>query len=358
MTGSDFILILYTSFFLCTSVFSFLINGLFLKFSKTLGIRNVNDTVIRWGSLSKPALGGISFYIIFLFSGVTYLLLFGQQDKLLDIKFLGLLSACTLGFLLGLADDAYNTKPLLKFIAQFTCGTILVASGTIISFFDSEILNVFLTIFWVIALMNSINMLDNMDGITTIVSIGISLCALSVLTVNNAFLDVYFLILIGLIASLTGFLFFNWHPSKMYMGDTGSQFLGVFLAAVGIEFFWNIDHTQTPFTSVRSLLLVCVVFILPIADTATVVINRVSRGQSPFVGGKDHTTHHLSYMGLTDRKVAALFGFIGLINFALCLILFNWEISDLVLNTILSLYIVIVGGFLFSVTKIKRMLPS
>ena len=96
-----------------------------------------------------------------------------------------------------------------------------------------------LTIFWVIAIMNSINMLDNMDAITTSVSISILFVAIGMaLLVVSPSLWVY-PCLIGVLAGLIAFLPYNWNPAKIYMGDTGSQFLGVFLAGLGVELFWN-----------------------------------------------------------------------------------------------------------------------
>lgn len=162
--------------------------------------------------------------------------------------------------------------------------------------------------------MNSLNMLDNMDAITTTVSISIMLSALTVLIFHQELNSIYFIILIGVIAAMTGFLYFNWHPSKMYMGDTGSQFIGVFLAAIGIKFFWNESPPSGDLISARNLLLPMIVFIMPIIDTTCVTINRLAAGKSPFVGGKDHTTHALVYLGLNDKQVAMVFCFITIIS--------------------------------------------
>ncbi|MFM9026573.1 MAG: MraY family glycosyltransferase, partial [Bacteroidota bacterium] len=219
--------------------FSFLINRLFLRFVRTLGIRNQNDTVIRWGSQSKPAVGGFSFYILFLLSIITYSILFDSSKVFLNVEFIGILLATMLGFLLGLADDAYNTRPFLKLMTQITCGIILMSTGTKISLSYLEPVNYIITIFWVVGMMNSLNMLDNMDAITTTVSISIILSALTMMIFGKDLSSVYFMILTGVMGALIGFLYFNWHPSKMYMGDTGSQFIGVFLAAIGIKYFWN-----------------------------------------------------------------------------------------------------------------------
>lgn len=322
MTSNEhYLLLVYGIFAVVSVVFSFLINRLFLKFVRTLGIRNQDDTVIRWGSQSKPAVGGFSFYIIFLLSIIAYSIFFDSNQVFLSKEFIGILLATMLGFLLGLADDAYNTQPFLKLTTQITCAIILLVTGTEISLSYVEPVNYIITIFWVVGIMNSLNMLDNMDAITSTVSISIILSALAIMVLHEDFGSVYFMIMIGVMCALIGFLYFNWHPSKMYMGDTGSQFLGVFLAAIGIKFLWNAEPPSGDLISARNLLLPLIVFIMPIIDTTTVVINRLFKGSSPFVGGKDHTTHALAYLGLSDRQVAMVFWFMTLISLMLVIII-------------------------------------
>ncbi len=311
----------YGLFFGLSIMFSFLINSLFLKFVRTLGMRNHDDTIIRWGSQSKPAVGGFSFYIIFLLSIIVYSIFFDNNQVFLSKQFIGILLASMLGFLLGLADDAYNTRPFLKFSTQVTCGIILMVTGTSINLSYIEIINYAITIIWVVGIMNSLNMLDNMDAITTTVSISIILSALGVMLFHNEYDTVYFMILLGVVAALISFLYFNWNPSKMYMGDTGSQFLGVFLAAIGIRYLWNANPPNGALISERNLLLPLIVFLMPIIDTTTVVINRIRSGKSPFVGGKDHTTHALAYLGLTDRQVALVFWVLTLVSLVIVVVM-------------------------------------
>src|SRR5579862_3651436 len=214
-------------FFLISAFFSFLINWLFLKFSFTLGARNEDELVqVRWASNVKPAIGGISFFIIFLISISVIGTLPRQTDYLLDKHLIGIIASTSLGFLLGLADDAYNTNPLAKFIIQLSCAFILIISDVYIKISGNPGIDFIITIIWVIGLMNSINMLDNMDAITSTVSMSIILGLIGVIAVLAPvpYLNTFYLVmLIGVLGALTGFLFFNWHPSKIIMGDTGSQ---------------------------------------------------------------------------------------------------------------------------------------
>lgn len=301
-----------TSLFIICFVFSLLINYIMLRFSQTLGIRNKDINQIRWNSDVKPALGGISFYLVFLFTFIFAIIL--QGDSGINLQVVGILIAATLAFLMGLADDAFNTQPLLKFLTQIFCGLVLIISQHSIHIFENQFLNYFLTIFWVAGMMNSINMLDNMDGITTIVSMW---ACIIIIAVNAALFQTYTystILCLGVLGALCGFLVYNFHPSKIFMGDTGSQFLGLFLAVMGIDNCWN--NPSSPFINdfpVVNIMLVCLVFLLPLVDTTTVTINRLKRGDSPFVGGKDHTTHHLFFRGISEKKIAVLYFIIAAI---------------------------------------------
>lgn len=349
MEEKTYLFLIYALYFIGTIILSFLINGIFLKFASTLGMRNSPETVIRWSSTSKPSLGGISFYLIFLLSIICYSIFFKEPHILLNKRLLGLLAACTLAFLMGLSDDAYNTRPLLKFLIQVSCALILITTGTHIVMFSNDFLNYTITLLWVVGLMNSINMLDNMDGITTIVSIAIILSSILIIKLNNDINNVNVFSLIGVMAALIGFLYFNWHPSKMFMGDTGSQFLGLFLAAMGIIYFWNPINGCESYVESKHFFIMLLSFAIPIIDTTTVVINRISKGKSPFVGGKDHTTHSLFFMGVTEKRIAILYFVICLVSmfFNLLIVRYipNWSILHIIL---FSIYFILLFWFLYS----------
>ncbi len=314
---SENIPLILTVFFFISFIFSVLINRILLKFAQTLGDRGKNADEVRWNSQIKPSLGGISFFVGFLLSYI-FLNLLQTLDYAYRIKLTGILISCTLAFLMGLADDAFNTQPLLKFLTQITCALILLFTGTYIKIFENDFLNMAITIMWIVGIMNSLNMLDNMDGITTLVSIAISTFFIVINISLKQTLHPFSILSIGLLASLLGFLIYNFHPSKMFMGDTGSQFLGVFLGAGAIHFCWNITAATTQFDyKLIHFVLVGLVFLLPIVDTITVVINRIIKGNSPFIGGKDHTTHYLFFKGVTEKRIAILYLFISF--FGICL---------------------------------------
>ena len=321
-----------------------------LKFATNLGIRNNDQPVIRWSNVAKPALGGITLYISFLISSTCFSIFFDEVFK--DVQTLGTLISVAIGFLMGLADDAYNTKPIIKSLAQVSCGIILIITGTFIQFFENEYLNYILTILWVIGIMNSINMLDNMDGITTIVSIFILLIALFYLAIHDNYNNFDFFAILGVMASLTAFLFHNWNPSRMFMGDTGSQFIGVFLAIISIKYMWNTTSYKGDPNQYQQISIVLMAFILPIIDTTCVVINRISRKQSPFVGGKDHTTHHLSYLGLNDSRVGFVYLGISALSLIICFAVFRFiENWNWIHSSIFGFYFLFLFGIMFYITQ-------
>src|SRR5688500_4565447 len=187
-------ILFYSLFFVISICFSVLINFLILRFSRNLGMRNVKNNQfggVRWGSTSKPSVGGFSFYIVFLIS-ISVLGVVPIEDQgYFNRQLIGLLAACSVGFLLGLADDAYNTNPLVKFIGQFTCANLLVATNFEILLTPFPQINYIITVLWVIGLMNSINMLDNMDAITTSVSVSILTGAVVLIVMNGDIDNVY-----------------------------------------------------------------------------------------------------------------------------------------------------------------------
>ncbi|MBS1652005.1 MAG: undecaprenyl/decaprenyl-phosphate alpha-N-acetylglucosaminyl 1-phosphate transferase [Bacteroidetes bacterium] len=329
-------------FFIGVFIFSLSVFIILLRFSKNLGVRGKDVEQIRWNPKTKPSIGGIGFYISFLVGFVALHFIPTNPNSESHVQMIGILVAATLAFLMGLADDAYNTQPLLKFLIQIICGLILVFTGYCITVFNNSFLNVLITIMWVVGIMNSINMLDNMDAISTIVSICILSFAIVVCNSIGQINSALNVLLLSVLASLTTFLIFNFHPSKMFMGDTGSQFIGLLLAIIGIKFCWNINQLSLNYNlpPYSNLLILGLVFILPITDTTTVVINRIRKGHSPFIGGKDHTTHHLFFRGVTEKRIAMLFMIIGLIAITLAYNLLYFASFGLILFSLIFFLII------------------
>ena len=327
---------------------SLLCNGILLRFSRTLGIRNKNDVTIRWSNESKPSLGGISFFIVFVSSAIGYSIIFLDNNIFHNIEYIGLFVGGSIAFLMGLADDAYNTRPLGKLFIQISCGIILIATRTEIELFHNHWIDGVVTVIWVIIVMNSLNMLDNMDGITaTTVLFILFSCLVGSWLIFGFNTDIWSLTLIAIIGSILGFLYFNLHPAKIFMGDAGSQFIGFFVAFFSVKFLWNVSSVSET-SSWASIIITLIAFTPAAADTLTVVINRLKKGTSPMVGGKDHTTHHLVYAGYNDKQVWIVFFVIGLFSFLLTIVMINLIQMGIIIPILFfALYFIFVFGYLY-----------
>ena len=307
--------------------FSYMLNTILLKFSKNFGVDSRQaQNIIRWGSTSKPTTGGISFYITFLV-GLIILLAMRPESVGLNGKYLALFSSATLAFMIGFADDAYGTHPGLKFLGQVGCGLILLFFDIRINFFvmwspDLWLMDAALTIFWVVGIMNSLNMLDNMDAVTTTIATTIIVTTLAMIIIQQGLTNTFY-ILIAVAGGFIGFLFWNWKPAKIYMGDTGSMFIGMVLAYAGIMYFWNVEASPDNISHIRKGLIPFMVFIVPIMDTSFVTFARIHRGSSPFVGGKDHLTHHLAHIGIPEHLVPVTLGVISVISGLLAIFVYK-----------------------------------
>lgn len=336
------------SFLLGGFIAAYVTNELLLRFSRSLGIRNKNDITIRWSNESKPSLGGVSFFVVFVFSAIAYSVIFSNDNIFQNKHYMGLFLAGSLAFGMGLADDAYNTRPLFKLFIQILCGFILVWTNTLIQVSPNYYLNATATVFWVVLIMNSLNMLDNMDGITATVVLFILIsCIASNWILADLNTSIWSISLIAMIGGILGFLTFNVHPSKLFMGDAGSQFIGLFVAFFGINDLWN-SAQYSGASNWLSVFVVLVAFTPAAVDTLTVVINRLKKGQSPMVGGKDHTTHHLVYAGLSDKKVWYVFMLIGFFAAILTVLMINFLKMDVTLPIVFfGLYFIVVFVILY-----------
>ena len=339
---------------------SLLVNILLLRFSQSLGIRNKNDVTVRWSNQSKPSLGGISFYIVFIFAGIAFSIFDYESNIFHSTKYVALFIGGALAFAMGLADDAYNTRPLIKLAVQISCGLLLCYGDCVMQITHIDWINYFATVFWVVLLMNSLNMLDNMDGITGTVCFFILLiCQVALIIDFGLSKSIWVALNFAILGGLIGFLRHNIHPSKLFMGDAGSQFIGFYVAFMSILCIFNSgSFAQDSVLNYKGIVLLLIAFSAPFADTLSVVINRLSEGRSPMVGGKDHTTHHLVYKGWKDIQVWRIFLTIAVMSSVVTLILIHFGKSLDPIIWILSLTVpVAVFLRLFFITRKYKQVP-
>ncbi len=236
-----------------------------------------------------PLLGGIAIYAGFILA----LLVFGEGWVVSQA--ISILVGATIVSFLGIWDDRWGVRPLLKLLGQTAAAGIMIISGVQVSFLPHPALNVAITLLWIVGITNALNLLDNMDGLSGGIGAVAAAFFLLLAAMNGQYL------VSSLAAALTGacigFLYYNFNPASIFMGDAGSMFLGFVLAVVGIK----LRFPGRP--DMITWMIPVVVLGLPIFDTTLVVISRLRRGVNPLIHpGKDHVSHRLVSMGLSQRK--------------------------------------------------------
>ncbi len=277
---------------------SYAVNRALLRRLKALGTTRYAPKV-RWSAQAKPTIGGVSFLVGLLVTLLALPFFDPTYIDQVDRSFLLLAAGALAAFFMGLTDDIWQTSPLSKFIVQIACGGLLYLGGVQLTFGGHPAGEAVVTIFWTVTLMNSINMLDNMDGVSGGVAMA-TLLALWYMAPEHAAGIIAF----GMACTLLGFLALNSHPSKLFMGDAGSQLLGFVLAGLSL-FILNGELSGVALSG--GWLLLPLLFATTLTDTALVSLNRLAHKRSPFRGGRDHSTHNLSYLGWADKKIAAAF---------------------------------------------------
>lgn|GEM_PF-78938 len=294
--------------FLLAVAASLLIGRVLLQYPAKLFTGKSNEPgALRWNANSTPTGGGVHFYLVFIMATSILSMVSFWTGLGITSQVLGIISAASVGFFVGMIDDVYNIRPSYKLAGQLLAANMLCLSGVIIDVSGIGIVNYVFTIFWVLACINSINLIDNMDGIASALSISIlGICLLS-MSMGLGFMDPMAILMVAVIGSIFGFMFFNWHPAQMYMGDKGSHFLGVFLAAMGALYLWTFRDPMGAAFQAQQFILPLMAFALPLIDTITVIFRRIRAGRSPFVGASDHITHNVAFLGIRDNYVAIIF---------------------------------------------------
>jgi UDP-GlcNAc:undecaprenyl-phosphate GlcNAc-1-phosphate transferase len=262
-----------------------------------------------------PHMGGLGFYLSGLIGILISLLWSEYYRDMFTLKYAGIFLGATIMLITGIFDDVKGLNARTKFIIQLVAASIVILSGckidTIINPFgnpiDLGILSVPLTVLWLIGVTNAINLLDGLDGLAAGVS-AIVLATFAVLAYQQQDWMTYNLC-IAFIGAILGFLYFNYHPASIFMGDTGSLFLGFFIAALAVKGLQRSEGNV-------ALIVPVIVLSVPIGDTVLAFFRRLNKGQHPFSPDKDHLHHRLLFLGLSHRQAvhivylfSILFGF-------------------------------------------------
>lgn len=290
----------------------------------------------RWHARPTAMLGGVAIFV----ATISAAFLFVPMSK----PALVLLAGSSVLFLVGLVDDILNIRPYQKLIGQLIGAVILVSFGLKMPITGNELIDIWITIFWVIGITNAINLLDNMDGL----AVGISAIAAIALAISFAVNgQVNELIFISVfIGALLGFLVFNFNPASIFMGDCGSMFVGFLLSGSVL-----LSDTGGRSRGVFAILAVPVLILfVPIFDTTFVTILRKLWGRKASQGGRDHTSHRLVALGLSERNaVLMLYGF-AIVSGALSIAISRLEVTQsLALIAVFTIVLTIIGVYLSKV---------
>jgi UDP-GlcNAc:undecaprenyl-phosphate GlcNAc-1-phosphate transferase len=277
-------------------------------------------------------LGGAAIYASFVLGYV----LFGTSTPAVLV----ILVAGSLLFFAGLLDDVVQIKPYAKLIIQLAAAVIVVYCGIRLPWTRYEAINDFITIFWLVGITNAINLLDNMDGLAG----GISLIACIYLgltfLINGQTGAAGLAAMLG--ASALGFLVFNFHPASIFMGDCGAMFLGFLLGGISLLSDYGRSRNLAAVLFTPALILA-----IPIFDTCVVTVTRKLSGRPISQGGRDHTSHRLVALGMSERRAVLLLYLLSAISGTLALMvrILNIEVALLLVPgfalvvTFLGLYL-------------------
>jgi UDP-GlcNAc:undecaprenyl-phosphate GlcNAc-1-phosphate transferase len=287
----------------------------------------------RWHKRPTAMMGGVAIFIVTILLSIIFV----PQTKSSAV----ILVSSSILFLVGLIDDILHIKPYQKLFGQIIGVSIIIGSGLVFPFTDYTLVNIGITVFWLIGITNAVNLLDNMDGLAG----GISAIAAFALVIGfqadgqttEALLVAIF------IGALVGFLVYNFNPASIFMGDCGSMFIGFFLASTVL-----LSQTGGRSRSVLSVLAVpALILFVPIFDTTFVTILRKIWGRAVSQGGRDHTSHRLVALGLSERTAVLML--YGLALAAGCLSLLVREldiIQSLALIGFFTTVLTIIGVYL------------
>ena len=256
-----------------------------------LGILD-NPSARKIHNAPVPLMGGAAIYVAF----IAALALWGERSYVNEV--VGIFVGATLVSIVGALDDSRGMGSYLKLLFQVAAAFILILSGVHVRLFHS-FLDVVLTLLWVVGITNAFNLLDNMDGLSS----GVATIAAAFFTLLAAMSDQY---LVGTLAAALcgaciGFLVYNWNPARVFMGDTGSLFLGFLLAAVGIKLRFPANSAGITW------MIPILVLALPVFDTTLVFFSRLRRGRNPLTtAGQDHVSHRLARRTGSQREAVLL----------------------------------------------------
>ncbi len=241
----------------------------------------------RWNARVVAQFGGIPILLAFT---ITSSFFFPTRQNLMV-----LLLTCGMA-MVGLADDIAGLSPKAKLLGQTLMAGLAVQAGIIHPLTRYFWLNAAFTVFWIVGITNAVNLLDNMDGLAA----GIAMIAAAQVILLAGLANAISGPALCMLTAVAGFLIFNINPAKVFMGDVGALSIGFFLSCASVK-------TAEHLSSLSSVLFVpCLVLFIPVFDTVLVSVTRRVRGRPISLGARDHASHRLVLVGLTERQAVSL----------------------------------------------------
>ncbi|MDD5065523.1 MAG: MraY family glycosyltransferase [bacterium] len=290
--------------FLGTFILSALFTFICIKVAKKFRIVDMpNERKIHKEPV--PYLGGVAIYFSFMIIMFISLKI-SPTFNLYTQGVMGVVIASLIVFLLGIYDDVKGCNASLKFTGQIISALVLIRFGFFIDRITNPLggiiyfpywLSLIVTVFWIVGLINAINLLDGLDGLAGgVIAVASFFLFIIALISNNINVTVLSLLLCG---SSLGFLVFNFPPARIFMGDTGSMFLGLVFSLMAI-----MGNRKS--AAAINLLVPIVLLTIPIIDTLLAILRRANRGKHIFQADKEHIHHRLLNLGIPYRKVIIL----------------------------------------------------
>lgn len=326
----------------------FLIKGYLINFQKFSANKNIEQAHERWGDSNKSHLGGIAFTIpiILLF----FFLIFYEKIKI-DGFIYSIIFIVIFSTIVGIIDEKKRLSIKSKVLSQLIICFLLIWFEHIINITPYHWLNILFTTLWLFAFINALNLFDNVDSALASYAITIFSFFLILLILKPQGL-IPVLIILTYIGSITGFLFFNIYPSKIFMGEVGSFQLASVLAVLSIYILWNDfnfwAYQYSPaFNSVYYLLLNNCIYLVIIVDTLLIFVVRALNKVNPLKGDTNHLSHMIFKLGFNPNQFALL---VLILNIFLCILYFCLNFSIIEKEIIYGFIILILSYLMIFVS--------
>lgn len=324
--------------FLVAALVSFGMTPVVKVFAGKIGAIDIPKDNRRMHDHPLPRLGGLAIFFAFLVS----VLIFVPLDNTWKATLLG----AVIIVILGIFDDVYRLKPLPKFIVQIIAALIPALSGLQIDFFTNfnngfinlGALSVPITVFWIVGMTNAVNFIDGLDALACGVSsiACFSLLCISLITGQTEIT----IITAALTGACIGFLPYNFNPSKIIMGDTGSTFLGYILAVISVDGLFK-------FYTIISFAVPFLILGIPIFDTAFAIVRRVAKGRTPWSPDRGHLHHRLIDMGFSQKQSVAIIYAVSIVCSIAAVLLTTSGTVKAIVFVITALIVSMLAGKLF-----------